>query len=251
MQIQSMRGMVLFVAAFLSFSAQAGLAPRESVTLQAIAKSCSDHQRKFDDFMRRHPTNSPYSDAMVAEAFALLKQPSILPASYWTMRARANSLSIRNVATARDFSAMDGRLGHAELTCSGHVDSLAWRLITDKAIAARKADANFRKRIAAAWRTWLIPQLGQPMSYAQYTNIVDTANRLAKRRLMTVPRSISDSVPQMDAKIRQAAPAKPMPLISNHQDPKWIDWAKMSQTKSRKERELIPSAQKSLSALAK
>jgi hypothetical protein len=251
MQIQFRRGIVLLVAVFLSISAHAGLAPQESAALQSISKSCANQRHRADDFMRRHPANSTYNEAMLKEALALLKHPTLLPPAYWTIRYRINSLPIRDITSGRDFSAMDGRLGQTELSCSGSSDSQILKLIADKAATARKADPNFRKRFTAVWKSWLAPQLSQPMSYPQYIQIVETAKHLAKRRLMDVPRPISDSIRQMDAKIHQTVPTKPMPLISNPQDPKWTDWGKMSQAKSRKERELIPSAQKALSALTK
>jgi hypothetical protein len=247
--------MILLVAAsFLAFgslSAHARLTPQESATLQSIAKACKDRHQRIDDFVKRYPAKAPYSEAMVTEGFALLSRPPNLPQAYWTIRDRAASFPIKDINSAREFSAMDGRIGQTEIACSGHGDSRAWRLIADRAIAARKTDAGFRKRFAGAWKSWVNNQINQPITYSQYTNIIETATRLSQRRLIAPPRAALEDQKQLDAKIRQAAPAIPIPLISNPQDPKWLNWAKIIQNKSRKERELLPAAQKSLSALAK
>ncbi|MFL5815171.1 MAG: hypothetical protein ACJ763_16460 [Bdellovibrionia bacterium] len=255
MQTKSSRGKVLYLAASLlafgSFSAYASLTPKETVALQTIAKACKDRQARIDDFIKRYPASAPFSDAMVTEGFALLSRPPNLPQAYWTIRDRAASYPIKDINSARDYSAMDGRIGQTEIACSGHGDSRAWRLIADRAIAAKKTDINFHKRFAGAWKSWVTNQINQPITYSQYTNIIETATRLAQRKLVDYPRAALQSEQQLDTKIHQAAPAKPIPLISNPQDPKWLDWAKMTQSKSRKERELLPAAQKSLSALAK
>jgi hypothetical protein len=255
MQIKSSRGKVLYVAASLlafgSFSTYASLTPKETAALQTIAKACKDRQARIDEFVKRYPANAPFSDAMVTEGFALLSRPPNLPQAYWTIRDRAASFPIKDINSARDYSAMDGRIGQTEIACSGHGDSRAWRLIADRAIAAKKADANFHKRFTSAWKSWVTNQINQPITYSQYTNIIETATRLAQRRLVANPHAALEAEKQLNAKIHQAAPAIPMPLISNPQDPKWLNWAKITQNRSRKERELLPAAQKALSTLAK
>jgi hypothetical protein len=252
MKLTSMRGIAILAAAFFSVGAHAGLNLKEAETIQSVAKACTDHQRKVDDFMRRFSGAAPYSDALAAEAFALLSRPTTLPQSYWSIRDRSLSLPIKNAESARDFSATDGRLGQTELDCAGHSDSLAWRFVAEKALSARKADAAFRTRLRAAWKTSIRQQTSHPMSYPQYTKVIETAKHLARLRLIDLPRSVLDAARKLDVQIRQVTPStRAMPQIANAQDPKWVGWAKANQKRSHQERVLLPAAQNSLAALAR
>jgi hypothetical protein len=231
--------------------ARADLPPKESQALRAIAKSCVDRERKIEDFVRRNSGNRPGNASMASEAFSLLSRPSILPAAYWAIRDDSLKLPIRDIVSARYFSAIDGRLAQTEFSCAGQSDKHAWKLLSEK-MASGKDAAQFRKQFAPAWKNWVLQQIKQRMSYSQYTNIIETAKLLSKRRLLNLPKPLIESRRKIDAQILGSTPPmKIAPQLSSNRDPKWLTWGRMTQKRAQNERDFLPSAQRLLADLAK
>jgi hypothetical protein len=235
--------------------ARAEITLKESATLRAIANECFADQHKIDDFMKRHfgsrsaPTNAAKTP-WVPEALALLAHPRSLPPAYWQVRDRALSIAIRDNATAREFSAADGRLNQVELACAGNKEKQLWKLLASRAHSSRSNDPALRKQLATSWKNWLHLQTTQPLSYPQYLKIIETATMLSQYRLLKLSPNVIEFNRKMEGNPREPATAtKRLPQIANAQDPKWLEWARSIQKRDQFEREIMPTAQKSLAEL--
>jgi hypothetical protein len=166
----------------------------------------------------------------------------MLSREFLMIQDRAMKLPIRDVASARDFSATEGRLGQVELDCSGHQDMLAWKEIARH--TPRNAQAQ-RAQLVAAWKKYVRKRMEKPLSYSEYLEMTSTAEYLASHRLIAMPRRLPAQLNE------NAASLKLMPSLSNAADPRWVDWGRHIQSRDLKEREIAAQAQRQLFELAK
>lgn len=187
-----------------------------------------------------------------AQAFTLLESPVGLNATYWTIRDRSLKLPIRDAFTARDFSAIDGKLGMVELACSGNADMQAWKTLTNTVIRAGKINVQARNHLIATWKKSVQKRLAGNLTYSNYTKIMDTAYYLAQRRLLGLTQASISTRRMIDNQMREPAnKASMVPALGNHSDPKWFEWGKYTQKRATKERTLMATAKQSLASLVK
>ncbi len=221
-----------FALLSLSFPCRAELSAHDSRELKSLTQACIAHQRQIEAMTTKLPA-SPQ-----ASLLKLLESPIRLSPLYWTIRDRSLKHSIRDVASARDYSAIDGRLGHVELTCSGHVEMQAW-----KALAKRDA----RAQVVSSWKNSVRKRLEAPISYSEYLKIMETAAYFAQRKLITLSPAVISLKKAVENQLHEPATKSGLaPSISNATDPKWTEWSRKNQARELKTRELMTSARQTL-----
>lgn len=247
MQLNRLSGLsVIFCLAlfFLSQASKAELSANDSRALLDLKQACSNHGHQIDALLAK--------PGAAAQTLTLLQSPTGLNSTYWTIRDRSLKLPIRDAFTARDFSAIDGKLGMVELACAGYQDTQAWKALSSLAIRGGKIDTKTRDRLVSAWKASVRKRLAGNLTYTDYTKIMDTAYYLAQRRLLGLPQASINTRRAIDDQMREPSnKASLVPAIGNPSDPKWVGWGKYTQSRGIKERNLMPAMKQSLASLVK